>query len=236
VCQSVAVHIGILGGTGPLGRGLAVRLAAAGTRVTLGSRDPERAETMAAELRDRWPELELPIDGAGNAAAAETELVVMATPWEAAVATVLEVQSALADKVVVSVANALVREGRDMLAVIPPRGSVAACVAAALPDSLVAAAGHHLPARELADLHAPLLSDVLVCSDHRPATDATMALMALIPGMRPLDAGGLASAAAIESFTAVLITLNMRYKSHSTLALSGLDDSRVPARTPLPSP
>ena len=144
----------------------------------------------------------------------------------------VEIADHLSGKVVVCVANALVREGRDMLAVIPPRGSVAA----ALPDALVAAAGHHLPARALADLDHPLLADVLVCSDHLAATETTMALMGQIAGIRPLDAGGLASASAIEAFTAVLVTLNVRYKAHSTLGLYGLDDpSRVPARTPLPS-
>jgi predicted dinucleotide-binding enzyme len=86
-------------------------------------------------------------------------------------------------------------------------------------------------------LDRALLSDVLVCSDHREATDAAMALMALIPGIRPLDAGGLASASAVEAFTAVLVGLNIRYKAHSTLALAGLDgNSRVPPRTEVPPP
>jgi 8-hydroxy-5-deazaflavin:NADPH oxidoreductase len=230
------VQIGILGGTGPLGRGLALRLAAAGASVTLGSRDPERAQSVATEVLAPWPGRALAISGAGNASAADADVVVMATPWEAAVPTVVEIAEHLSGKVVVCVANALVREGRDMLAVIPPRGSVAASVAAALPDALVSAAGHHLPARALADLDHPLLADVLVCSDHPAATETTMALMGLIAGIRPLDAGGLASASAIEAFTAVLVTLNVRYKAHSTLGLYGLDDpSRVPARTPLPS-
>jgi len=230
-----AVNVGILGGTGPLGRGLALRLAAAGTAVTLGSRDPERAASAAAEIVAAWPDRTLAIDGAGNAGAAGADVVVMATPWEAAVVTVGEVGEHLGGKVVICVANALVREGADMLAVIPPRGSVAASVAAAVPQALVAAAGHHLPARVLADLDRTLMADVLVCSDHRQATETTMALMALIAGLRPLDAGGLASASAIEAFTAVLVGLNIRYRAHSTLGLIGLDGhSRVPPRTPTP--
>jgi NADPH-dependent F420 reductase len=226
------VKVGILGGTGPLGRGLALRLAAAGTPVSLGSRDPERAASVAAEIVAAWPGRSLAIDGAGNAVVAGADVVVMATPWEAAVATVTEVAGHLENKVVVCVANALVREGPDMLALFPPRGSVAASVAAAVPGALVAAAGHHLPAPVLAKLDRPLVADVLVCSDHPDATATTMALMARIPGVRPLDAGGLASAAAIEAFTAVLVGLNIRYKAHSTLGLSGLDgNSRVPPRT-----
>jgi 8-hydroxy-5-deazaflavin:NADPH oxidoreductase len=225
------VRVGILGGTGPLGRGLALRLAAVGTPVVLGSRDPERAASVAAEIQGAWPDRALSIDGAGNAGAADADVVVMATPWDAAVATVGEVEEYLRGKVVVSVANALVREGGDMLALTPPRGSVAASVQARLPDALVAAAGHHLPAPVLGDLGRTLVADVLVCSDHRRATETTMELLGRIAGLRLLDAGGLAQAAAIEAFTAVLVGLNIRYKAHSTLGLSGLDGkARVPPR------
>ncbi len=108
---------------------------------------------------------------------------------------------------------------------------------ASLPGSLVAAAGHHLPAPVLEDLGKVLLADVLVCSDHPRATETTMALLGEIPGVRPLDAGGLAQAATIEAFTAVLVSLNIRYRGHSTLGLSGLDgNSRVPSRTAVLSP
>ncbi len=190
-----------------------------------------------ADLRAAWPELDLAITGTGNAAAAGADVVVMATPWEAAVPTVSELAEHLEGKVVVCVANALVREGRDMLAVIPPRGSVAASVQAHLPGALVAAAGHHLPAPVLVDLRRTLVADVLVCSDHLRATETTMDLMGQIPGLRPLDAGGLAQAAALEAFTAVLVGLNIRYKAHSSLGLSGLDgNSRVPARTAVSQP
>ena len=100
---------------------------------------------------------------------------------------------------------------------------MAAAVQAELPSALVAAAGHHLPASELEDLDATLGSDVLVCSDHPEATRSATALFASIPGLRPLDAGSLAQAAAIEAFTAVLVTVNIRYKAHSSLRLTGLD-------------
>ncbi len=217
------MRVGILGGTGPLGRGLAARLAAAGDEVVLGSRDAARAEDLAAELVGAWPGRDLAVTGADNEGAAACDLVVMATPWDAAVPTVKPLAAALSGKVVVSVANALVKQGREMQALVPARGSVAAAVAAALPGSLVAAAGHHLPAAELADLDASLGSDVLVCSDHPEATAATVDLLGRIPGLRPLDAGSLASAAPIEAFTAVLITVNIRYKAHSSLRLTGLE-------------
>ena len=160
--------------------------------------------------------------GADNEGAAAAELVVLATPWDSAIATVKALREALAGKVVISMANALVKEGREMLALIPPRGSVAAAVQAALPDSLVAAAFHHLPASEMENLESGLEADVLVCSDHTEATTATVGLIEQMRGLRPLDAGSLNQAAAIEAFTAVCITLNIRYKAHSTLRLAGI--------------
>jgi 8-hydroxy-5-deazaflavin:NADPH oxidoreductase len=216
------VHVGILGGTGPAGRGVAVRLADAGLRVTIGSRDAERAAAVAGEVLERWPALDLALDGSDNAGAAASDLVIVATPWDSAVATARSLREPLRGKVVVSMANALVKEGREMLPLIPPRGSVAAAVQAALPESLVAAAFHHLPASEMENLESGLESDVLVCSDHPEATAATAALLEKMAGLRPLDAGSLSQAAAIEAFTAVCITLNIRYKAHSTLKILGL--------------
>ncbi len=226
------MEVGIVGGTGPLGRGLAVRLAAGGVRVMVGSREPERAEEVAASLRAAWPQQSLAITGAGNDAAAGAEVVVVATPWDSLVSTAVGLSDALEGKVVVSVANALVRDGRGFAGLVPARGSVAGALQAALPKAQVAAAAHHLPAATLADLNAELLADVLVCSDHAEATATTSDLLAGIAGLRPLDAGSLASAGAIESFTAVLVTLNIRYKGHSTLRLGGLD--KAPGGDPRP--
>jgi NADPH-dependent F420 reductase len=214
--------VGILGGTGPAGRGLAVRLAEAGATVTLGSREAERCRGVAKDVVDRWPALQLDIRGAENADAARADVVVLATPWDSAIATLRPLREQLAGKVVISMANALVKEGREMLALIPPRGSVAAAVQAALPESLVAAAFHHLPASEMENLESGLEADVLVCSDHAEATATTESLIATMRGLRPLNAGSLSQAAAIEAFTAVCITLNIRHKAHSTLRLAGI--------------
>ena len=216
------MHIGILGGTGPAGRGLATRLAAAGLTVTIGSREAERADAVVREVVAAWPEQALDIRGAENAGAAAAEVVVVATPWDSAVVTLRPLVAALEGKVVISMVNALAKEGREMLALVPPRGSMAAAVQAALPGSLVAAALHHLPAGEMMDLGSGLVADVLVCSDHPRATEQTMALVGAIDGLRPLDAGSLNQASAIEAFTAVCITLNIRHRVHSTLRLGGI--------------
>ncbi len=217
------MDVGIIGGTGPAGRGLGLRLAAVGMSVAIGSRDPDRAASVVEEMTAVWSgRLEGTIVGVGNRDAALAKLVVLATPWEAAVRTVSELADLLEGKVLVSMASALVREGREMLPLFHPRGSVAAAVQTALPGTKVAAAFHHLPAREMADLDSGLIADVLVCSDDPEATSETMSLVERIDGLRPLDAGSLSQAAAIEAFTAVCVTLNVRHRAHSTLKLAGI--------------
>lgn len=219
------MRIGILGGTGPAGRGLAVRLAAAGDDVVLGSRDAERAAGVAAGLVAAWPDRALAVTGASNEDCAAADLVVMATPWDGAVATVTPLAGALAGKVVVSMANALIKEGREFLALIPPRGSVAATLQAVLPKSLVSASFHHLPASEMEKLDVAIAADVLVCSDHPEASEATVSLVDRIEGLRGIDAGSLSQAAAIEAFTAVLITVNIRHKVHAAVQLAGFPEA-----------
>lgn len=217
------MDVGIIGGTGPAGRGLGLRLAAAGVSVGIGSRDPARAAEAVEGMRARWgPRLSGPIVGCGNAEAAGAGIVVLATPWEGAVQTVEALAAPLSGKVLVSMANALVREGGEMLPLFHPRGSVAAAVQAVLPRTRVSAAFHHLPAREMGDLDSGLIADVLVCADDPEATTETMSLVERVDGLRPLDAGSLAQAAAIEAFTSVCVTLNIRHRAHSTLKLAGI--------------
>lgn len=216
------MRIGILGGTGPAGRGLAVRLAAAGDEVVVGSRDAARAAGVASGLVTSWRDRDLAITGVSNEEAASVELVVVATPWDGLVATVAPLAPALSGKVVVSMVNALVKEGREFLALMPPRGSMAATLQAALPEALVSAAFHHLPASEMECLTTPMDADVLVCSDYTAATAATVALVDRIEGLRGVDAGSLSQAAAIEALTAVLITVNIRHKVHAAVRLTGL--------------
>jgi hypothetical protein len=191
----------------------------------IGSRDADRAASVAADLEGTWPDRALAITGVSNEDCAAADLVVMATPWDGAVATVKPLADDLAGKVVVSMANALVKEGREFLALMPPRGSVAATLQAVLPRSLVSASFHHLPASEMEKLSTPLVADVLVCSDHPGASEATVALVDRIEGLRGIDAGSLSQAAAIEAFTAVLITVNIRHKVHAAVQLSGFPEA-----------
>jgi NADPH-dependent F420 reductase len=129
--------VGILGGTGPAGSGVAIRMASAGYDVVLGSRDASRAVEAAKGLNPRGSGT---LRGAANEEAASCDLVVVATPWESAVATVMVLRVQLANKIVISMVNALVREGKELVPVYPPRGSMAAQLAFALPDSTIVGA------------------------------------------------------------------------------------------------
>jgi 8-hydroxy-5-deazaflavin:NADPH oxidoreductase len=226
------VRIGILGGTGPAGSALAARLAAAGFEVIVGSRSKYRAMEAVDKLLGRWPERQLPIIAADNEGAAAADVVVIATPWDGATQTATSVAGHLDGKTVISMANAVIRIGKEFQPLVPPRGSVAASVQAAVPSCQVAAAFHHVPAKELGDLDHPIESDVLICSDFPHATELTSELVSKIPNMRPLDAGGLSLATPIESFTAVLLQLNVHYKTRVAVQFNGIPDA---SRHVLPS-
>lgn len=214
--------VGVLGGTGPAGTAVAARLASIGHPVVIGSRSAERAEEKAREVRDAWPNFRLDLRGGTNDDAAACEVVVLATPWDSAATTAREHAEALRGKVVISMANALVRVGSEFQPLVPPRGSVAAHVQVAVPGCRVVAAFHHLPAKELSHLGDPVDSDVLICSDDKAALATVSGIVEKIPGCRPLDSGELSNATAIEAFTAVLLQLNIRYKTRVAPRLNGI--------------
>ena len=223
------MRIGILGGTGPAGSSLGARLASIGYEVVIGSRSKYRAMEAVDHLTEKWPDLVGKLTYGDNPAAADCELVVIATPWDSAATTAQEHEPYLRGKVVISMANALVRVGREFQPLVPPRGSVAAHVQAAVPSCRVVAALHHLPAQELGHLGEPIESDVLICGDDDAAVREVSEIVARIPGCRPLDAGELSNATAIEAFTAVLLQLNVRYKTRVAPKLTGIKrDPRAP--------
>ena len=222
------MQIGILGGTGPAGSALAARLASVGHEAIVGSRSKYRAMEVVDKLQLQWAGRDLQVIAGDNPAAAAAEVVVIATPWDGAYGTATSVADQLTGKVVICMANALTRIGKEFQPLVPPRGSVAASVQAAVPGCRVAAGFHHVPAKELGDLDHPIESDVLICSDFQDATDVTSDIVAKVPNMRPLDAGGLSQATPIESFTAVLLQLNVHYKTRVAVKFTGIPD-RSPA-------
>lgn len=223
-CHALGMRIGVLGATGPAGRGLAARLTDAGHEVLVGSRDAARARDIVGELRERWGDRLDGLAGVENRdAAAKGELVVVAVPWRAAVPVASDLASELSGKVVVSMANALERrEDGGFEAVIPESGSVAAGVAAAVPDARVVATLHHVAAHRLESLDERVEGDVLLCSDDREAAEQTADLVARIPDLAPVDAGSLYNAVGMEAFTAVMLSVNVRHKARTGLRLTGL--------------
>ena len=213
--------IGVLGGTGPAGQGVALRLASGGHDVVLGSRYPARAAEVATQLAPRGTGV---VTGGSNEEAAGADVVVVATPWDSAVATVTALKDALAGKVVISMVNALTREGRELLPLYPPRGSMAAQIAHAVPNAVVIGAFHHLPASEMQKLDSGLEADVVIFGDDATGRETVASLVADMPGLTPIIAGSMSLASAVEAFTAVCISINIRHKAHSYVKLAGLND------------
>ena len=211
--------VGILGGTGPAGRGVAIRLASAGYDVVLGSRDAERAVTTAAQMAPRGSGL---LSGASNEDAAACDVVVVATPWDSAVSTVKELREVLKAKVVISMVNALQKQGRELVPLILPRGSMVGEIAAALPDSFVTGAFHHLPAAQMEDLDSDLEASVVVFGDNAGARTTTVDLVNAMAGLTAVEAGSAALGGAVENFTAVCISINIRHRAHSYVRIGGV--------------
>ncbi|MFB4315595.1 NADPH-dependent F420 reductase [Actinomadura sp. 21ATH] len=209
--------IGILGGTGDQGKGLARRFALAGHRVVIGSRKAERAQEAADDLG-----ADLPVRGAENpVAAGESDVVVVAVPWEGHKATLESLRAELAGKIVVDCVNPLGFDKRGAFPLEVEEGSAAQQAAAVLAESRVVAAFHHVSAKLLLDPEVGEMElDVLVLGDDREATDLVQALAGRIPGMRGVYGGRLRNAGQVEAFTANLISMNRRYKAHAGLRIT----------------
>jgi hypothetical protein len=209
------VVVGVLGGTGEQGRGLALRLAVSGIRVSLGSRDANRASESAAELGHG-------ITGASNEeCAAGADVVIVAVPWDGHEKILAGLRSQLAGKIVVDCVNPLGFDAGGAFALPVSEGSAAQQAAVVLPESSVVGAFHHVSAVTLLDLTQETIdTDVMVVGDDRTATDTVQALAARIPGMRGIYAGKLRNAGQVEALTANLISVNRRYKAHAGIRIT----------------
>ncbi|WP_330340444.1 NADPH-dependent F420 reductase [Streptomyces sp. NBC_00557] len=207
--------VGVLGGTGPQGKGLAYRLARAGQKVIIGSRAAERARAAAEELGHG-------VEGADNAETARrSDIVIVAVPWEGHGDTLKVLREELAGKLVVDCVNPLGFDKKGAYALRPEEGSAAEQAAALLPDSRVTAAFHHLSAVLLQDPEIEQIdTDVMVLGEERADVETVQALAGRIPGMRGIFAGRLRNAHQVESLVANLISVNRRYKAHAGLRIT----------------
>jgi NADPH-dependent F420 reductase len=213
------MRIGILGATGPAGSGLAARLADGGHEVLYGSRAVEKAKQSVADLGAKWGDRVSNLHPCDNAWACDAPIVILAVNADSAIPTVHEHAERLQGKIVVSMANNLVKHGNEFNAVLPPHGSVAAEIQALLWRSHVCTAFHLVPAAEFADLDHTMESDVVVLGDQDDARAALMDITSSIPNLRALDGGSLRNAVGMETFAAVLLTVNIRHKMRASLRL-----------------
>jgi NADPH-dependent F420 reductase len=211
--------VSVLGGTGPQGRGLARRFAAAGIPVVIGSRSAERAADAAAELASA---VDGDVTGADNAgAAAAGDIVVVAVPWDGHGELVASLATELAGKVVVDCVNPLGFDKQGAYALPVEEGSAAQQAQALLPDSTVVGAFHNVSAVKLEDPEVTSVdTDVFVLGDVREATDLVQDLCATIPGVRGIFGGRLRNAHQVEALTANLISVNRRYKAHAGIRVT----------------
>ncbi len=209
--------IGILGGTGEQGRGLARRFALAGNPVIIGSRSASRAVAAAQALG-----ADLGIRGTANAdAAAAADVAIVAVPWDGHGDLLKSLAPALAGKIVIDCVNPMGFDQRGAYPLPVAEGSAAQQAAAVLPGSLVVGAFHHVSAALLLDPEVASIDlDVLVLGDDRSATDLVQALATRIPGARGLYAGRLRNCGQIEALTANLVSINRRYKAHAGLRVT----------------
>ena len=217
------MKIGIVGGTGREGRGLAVRWAKAGHDVFIGSRQAEKGAAKAAEFSD---EFGVTIQGADNIAACQhAELIIVTVPYSAHEPTFGSIKGSVGDKVIVDIT--VPRQPPKVRSVNLPEGQSAALEARSLLNegARLVAALHHISSEHLSDPEHSFDCDVLVCGDDKDARAVVISAVADL-GLRGVDAGVLKNAIALESLTPVLLHINRRYKSvGSGIRITGIPET-----------
>lgn len=218
-------RIAILGGTGPEGLGLALRFFLAGEEIIIGSRQSERAVHAADTLRGRVAAVapQRHISGCDNySAAREGDIVALSLPFGGLEPLLTEIAPEVSGKIVLDVTNPL-RLHRGVFTLLPvSAGSAGEFVQKLLPDAQVVSGFKNLSAKELCAIEEPLHGDVLLCSDIQGATRYFAALVDRIPQLRAIDAGALTNSRRLESITALLLNLNRRYRSITSIRILGL--------------
>jgi len=219
--------IPIVGGTGALGAGLALRWAQAGAPIAIGSRSVERAGEAAAKLREKVPGAE--VEGLTNEeAAGRAEIVFLTVPFRAQSENLNNLREVLRpDQILVdcTVPLAAAVSGKATRSLGVWQGSAAQQAQEMVPEGVtVVAALHTIGAPTLADAGAELDEDILVCGDRKTDKARVARLIELIPGLRAINAGPLEMARIVEQLTPLLISVNVRYKAHAGIRLTGLPD------------
>ena len=213
--------IGFIGGTGPEGRGLALRFALSGEDILIGSRDAERAKSAADSVREIAPSIS--IDGGLNSeVAARSEIVVIAVPYSAQKPTLESLAGELSGKLIINVVAPLAFSKGIASAIKVEAGSAALEAQEIVPDAIHTAAFHNVSAQELLIPDRPLDTDIIVFADDADAKGKVIALAETIAGARGIDGGGLMNARYCEDLTALLLNINRIYKAHSMIKIVGV--------------
>ena len=214
--------LAILGGTGPEGKGLALRLAMAGETPIIGSRDASRGAAAAQELSQLASNVD--IRGSDNSGAVlQADVVFLAFPYEGQRPVLEDLGPALKGKIVVSVIAPMKFErGKGASAVEVEAGSAAQEAQDMLPESQVVAAFQNASAEELLEPNITMEGDVVVCSDHPAAKKIVMDFADQIKDLRGIDGGSLANAKYVEQITPLLVNINRIYKTHSSIKIVGI--------------
>jgi NADPH-dependent F420 reductase len=223
----MADPIPIIGGTGALGYGMALRWARAGQEIVIGSRRPERAAEAAGRIREAVPDA--PVEGLENGeAATRGPIVFLTVPFRAQSETLNNLRGALTDdQILVDCTSPLAAavSGKATRTLGVWQGSAAQQAAEMVPEGVtVAAALHSIAAPKLAG-DEPLDEDVLICGDAKADKARVARLIERIEGLRAVNAGALEMARIAEQLTALLISINVRYKSHTGIRITGLPDT-----------
>ncbi len=222
MADAAAQALGFIGGTGPLGSGLALRLAAAGQGVLIGSRDPARAAEVAARLNAALPPGGRPLSGAENHEVCGCPVVVVAVPYQAVVETISPLAPALGGRLLISTAVPMEFVGGRAEPLRPGAGSAGEELAALCPDSRVVGAFHTVAAGQLLNLAQPLDEDVLVSGDDPQDRHIVSHLVGLVPGLRPVESGPLRSGRFSEALTPLLLQLNRLHRAHTGIRITGI--------------
>jgi NADPH-dependent F420 reductase len=217
--------IAILGGTGPAGTGLALRWARAGETIIIGSRDAQRAQEVAAKIKQKTgPEAN--VSGMENSAACATaDFLVLTVPFESQADLLKQLKPAISEGSILvdaTVPLAASVGGRASRTLGVWQGSAAQQAAELVPKGVSVVAAFHNVSADLLNGDAPLDCDVIVCSNDPDASQLVRALAAKIPGVRAIDGGKLENSRIVEQITALLVGLNIRHKGHAGIRITGL--------------
>ena len=218
--------IGFIGGTGPEGLGLAMRLALADDRVLIGSRRPERAEAAAQQVRDALAVVGRTADAGGGVnrdVVREADVIIVVVPFDGHEATLIDLRDDIGSKIVVDAAVPLQFVNGQPGVVAVEQGSATEQAQALLPDARVVGAFHNLSARKLQALDDEMEGDVLITGDDADAKRTVIEMVGRMPRLRPVDAGALVMSSFVEGITALILSINRRYKSNAAVQMVGIE-------------